>query len=66
MISSRHAEYSALNASAAMMSRIASILLGYLSRMIFTRTLSAGYVGASGLFSNLPGVLSLSRIWAMP
>lgn len=56
------AEYSALNASAAMVSQGVNILLSYISRMIFTRSLSRGYVGVSGLFSNLLGILSLSEL----
>ena len=53
-------EYSAINASVAMVSQALLIVAGYISRVIFTRTLSASYAGVNGLFADILGVLSLS------
>jgi len=55
-------EYSAINASVAMVSQALIIVAGYISRVIFTRTLSASYAGVNGLFADILGVLSLSEL----
>ncbi len=55
-------EYSAINASVAMAAQAVTIVVGYISRVIFTRTLSASYVGVNGLFTDILGVLSLSEL----
>ena len=39
-----------------------STLLGFVSRMVFTRTLTAEYLGISGLFSNILTMLSLAEL----
>lgn len=55
-------EYSALNASTAMISRIVSILMGFVTRVVFTHVLSESYVGINGLFMDIINVLSLSEL----
>lgn len=56
------AEYSAVNATVGMASQIISIVMGYVSRIVFTRTLSESYVGISSLFGDILGILSLSEM----
>lgn len=36
--------------------------LGFISRMVFTRCLSADYLGVNGLFTNILGMLSLAEL----
>ncbi len=55
-------EYSALNVGTAMASQLLANVLGYATRIMFTRTLSAGYVGVSGLCADLLGILALSEL----
>ncbi len=55
-------EYSAINASVAMVSQALMIVVGYISRVVFTRTLSTSYAGVNGLFADILGVLSLSEL----
>ena len=55
-------EYSVRNTTAAMVSRILAILMGFLTRVVFTHTLSEAYVGVNGLFSDILNVLSLSEL----
>ncbi len=43
-------------------SRILAILMGFFTRIIFTRTLSAEYVGVNGLFTDILNVLALSEM----
>ena len=38
-------EYSVRNTAAAMISRILALIMGFLTRVVFTHTLSAAYVG---------------------
>ena len=56
------AEYSTLNAGAAMAAQVLAIIIGYYSRVVFTRTLSASYVGVNGLFTDVLGILALSEL----
>ncbi|RKJ41784.1 lipopolysaccharide biosynthesis protein [Acutalibacter sp. 1XD8-33] len=56
------AEYSAINATVGMVAQAVSILMGYIGRMVFTRTLSESYVGINGLFGDILGILSLSEM----
>lgn len=42
-------EYSAINAGVAMVAQALIIVAGYISRVVFTRTLSASYAGVNGL-----------------
>lgn len=55
-------EYSARNTSVAIFSRLFAILMGYVTRVVFTRTLSVSYVGINGLFLDIINVLSLSEL----
>ena len=54
--------YSILNTSVASASRIITIFLGYVARIVFTRTLDQHYVGVSGLFLDFFKLLSLSEL----
>lgn len=55
-------EYSARNTTVAMIARIVAILAGYLTRVVFTHTLSREYVGINGLFMDILNVLALSEL----
>ncbi len=55
-------EYSAMNTTVAMAARIIAILIGYLSRIVFTHTLAEDYVGINGLFTDILNVLALSEL----
>ena len=44
-----------------MISRILALIMGFLTRVVFTHTLSAAYVGVNGLFWDILNVLSLSE-----
>ncbi len=55
-------EYSARNTTVALISRLSAIVMGYLLRVVFTRTLSESYVGVNGLFLDIIQVLSLSEM----
>ena len=43
-------EYSVRNTTAAMISKIVAILMGFATRVVFTHCLSENYVGVNGLF----------------
>ena len=55
-------EYSMLNIAAGVGGYGLSVVLSLINRMVFTRCLSAAYLGISGLFSNILGMLSLAEI----
>ncbi len=55
-------EYSARNTTVAVVSRMAAILMGFITRVVFTRTLSESYVGVNGLFTDILNVLALSEL----
>ena len=55
-------EYSMLNISVSSAVRIITIVLGYITRMVFTRMLNQHYVGVSGLFLEFFKLLSLSEL----
>lgn len=55
-------EYSARNTTAAMLSRVIAILMGFATRVVFTHTLSEAYVGINGLFTDILNVLALSEL----
>ena len=55
-------EYSMLNISVSSAVRIITIVLGYITRMVFTRMLSQHYLGVSGLFLDFFNLLSLSEL----
>ena len=44
------------------MAQAAAILMGFFTRVVFTRTLSEGYVGINGLFTDILNILSLSEL----
>jgi len=54
--------YSILNASVSSVIRILTIILGYVSRMVFVRMLDQYYVGINGLFLEYFKLLSLSEL----
>lgn len=55
-------ENSARNITVASIGRIAALLMGFVSRIVFTHTLSQDYVGVYGLFFDILSVLSLSEL----
>ncbi len=55
-------EYSARNTSVAMFARVVAILMGFFTRVVFTKTLSEAYVGINGLFTDILNVLALSEL----
>ncbi len=57
-------EYSTRNTTVAILARIAAILAGFLTRVVFTHTLSQDYVGINGLFSDILNVLALTELGA--
>ncbi len=55
-------QYSAYNTTVGLVSRLMSIIMGYIVRIVFTRMLSENYVGVNGLFTDILNVLSLSEM----
>lgn len=55
-------EHSARNATVSMFARIIAILMGFITRVVFTHTLSEDYVGVNGLFTDILNVLALSEL----
>ena len=55
-------ENSARNTVAGVAVRVATILVGYVARVVFTHTLAQVYVGVNGLFSDIMNVLSLTEL----
>lgn len=55
-------EYSAINTTVAIISRMVAILMGFVTRVVFTHTLSESYVGINGLFTDILNVLSLTEL----
>lgn len=55
-------EYTVINIFVGLGGYVLSTLLGFVSRMVFTRTLTAEYLGISGLFSNILTMLSLAEL----
>lgn len=62
MIEKSRTEYSAKNTTVAMVARVAAILAGFITRVVFTHTLSEDYVGINGLFTDILNVLALSEL----
>ncbi len=62
MESKSRTEYSVMNTTVAFAAQAAAILMGFFTRVIFTRTLSEGYVGINGLFTDILNILSLSEL----
>ena len=55
-------EYSVMNTTVAFFAQAAAILMGFFTRVVFTHTLSEGYVGINGLFTDILNILSLSEL----
>lgn len=55
-------ENSARNTAIALFARIVAIVLGFVTRIIFTHTLNEAYVGVNGLFTNILNVLSITEL----
>ena len=55
-------EYSVLNIVTGLGGYVVNTVVGLVCRMIFTRTLSADYLGVSGLFTNILTMLSLAEL----
>ena len=55
-------EYSVRNTTVAFAAQTAAILMGFFTRVVFTHTLSEGYVGINGLFTDILNILSLSEL----
>ena len=55
-------EYSVMNTTVAFAAQATAILMGFFTRVIFTRMLSEGYVGINGLFNDILNILSLSEL----
>lgn len=55
-------EYSIRNTTVAFLAQAAAILMGFFTRVVFTHTLSEGYVGINGLFTDIINILSLSEL----
>ena len=46
-------EYSVMNTTVALIAQTMAILIGFFTRVVFTRMLSQGYVGINGLFTDI-------------
>lgn len=55
-------EYSVLNVLTGLGGYAVNTIIGLICRMVFTRTLSAEYLGISGLFTNILSMLSLAEL----
>lgn len=55
-------EYSAKNTTVAVMARVCAILTGFVTRIVFTHTLSQDYVGVNSLFSDILRALAFSDL----
>lgn len=62
MANSSRIENTTRNMAFAMISQIVTIGLNLVSRAVFVRVLAAEYMGLSGLFSNVLGLLSLAEL----
>lgn len=54
--------YSVKNTTTAMVSRILALVMGYITRVVFTRCLNESYVSINGLFWDILNVLALSEL----
>ena len=62
MAEKTRSEYATLNILTGLGGYVFNIILSTVCRMIFTRIFTADYLGVSGLFSNLIGMLSLAEL----
>lgn len=51
-----------MNTTVALFAQALAILMGFFTRVVFTRMLSEGYVGINGLFTDILNILSLSEL----
>ena len=51
-----------MNTTVAFLAQTLAIFMGFFTRVVFTRTLSEGYVGINGLFTDILNILSLSEL----
>ena len=51
-----------MNTTVALITQAMAILMGFFTRVVFTRMLSQGYVGINGLFTDILNILSLSEL----
>lgn len=54
--------YSTINTSVAILCRVVAILMGFVTRVVFTRMLNENYVGVNGLFTDVLNILSLAEL----
>ena len=52
-----------MNTTVAVISRMTAILMGFVTRVIFTHTLSENYVGINGLFTDILNSAFVDRAW---
>lgn len=62
MRSRSRTEYSLINMVTGLGGYVVNTICGLVCRMVFTRTLSADYLGVSGLFTNILSMLSLAEL----
>lgn len=62
MVQKSRTEYSILNILTGLGGYALNTVIGLVCRMVFTRTLSAEYLGISGLFTNILSMLSLAEL----
>ena len=62
MSSENYTKKSAINSGVSLLASVFSCLLGFVSRSIFLRVLSAEYLGVNGLFSNILTMLSFAEL----
>lgn len=62
MVQKSRTEYSLLNIGAGLGGYALNTIIGLVCRMVFTRTLSAEYLGIGGLFTNILSMLSLAEL----
>lgn len=55
-------EYSVINTTYSIISRVIVLVMGYVTRIVLVRTLSQDYVGINGLFTDILNVLSLTEL----
>lgn len=55
-------EYSAVNTTVAITARMIAIIMGFVTRVVFTHVLNESYVGVNGLFTDILNILSLTEL----
>ena len=55
-------EYSAVNTTVAITARMLAIIMGFITRVVFTHALNESYVGVNGLFTDILNILSLTEL----